>query len=238
MARISTYAIDAVVTLLDKWIGSDSNSANATKNFTAQSIADLFNDNGSIGIVNQNNFKFQTSLTGGRRQGTISLSSGGGDNTAFSDITSIRISINSLADTLALNYLLTLVDEPIMLAQVDDLNNFGVYKLDSLTQDVTETDFYNANFTLIESNGSLLSEKTYGFVAYPKAKENESDKNFVFTQAVAANPWTVQHNLNKFPSCTMVLNSGQQGFGDVTFIDENNLTITFAGATSGKAYIN
>ena len=58
MARISTYAIDAVVTLLDKWIGTDSNSGNATKNFTAQSIADLFNANGSIGIVNQNNFQF------------------------------------------------------------------------------------------------------------------------------------------------------------------------------------
>jgi len=237
MARISTYAIDAVVTLLDKWIGTDSNSGNATKNFTAQSIADLFNDNGSIGIVNQNNFKFQTNLAGGRRQGTISLASGGGNNTAFSDLTSIRISVNSLADTLALNYLLTLVDEPIMLAQVDDLNNFGVYKLDSLTQDVTETDFYNANITLVESNGSLFSEKTYGLITYPKAKEG-SDKNFVFTQAAASATWTIQHDLDKFPSCTMVLSTGQQGYGDVTFIDENNLTITFAGAESGKAYIN
>ena len=36
----------------------------------------------------------------------------------------------------------------------------------------------------------------------------------------------------------MVLSTGQQGFGDVTFIDKNNLTIAFAGAISGKAYIN
>jgi hypothetical protein len=238
MARISTYAIDTVVTLLDRWIGTDSNSGNATKNFTAQSIADLFNNNGSIGIVNQNNFKFQTNLTGGRRPGTVSLISGGGNNTAFSDLTSFRISKDSLANTLASNYLLTLVDEPIMLAQVDDLNNFGVYKLDSLTQDVTETDFYNANLTLIESNGSLFSEETYGLITYPKAKEDEGDKNYVHPQGVASAVWTVTHNLNKFPSCTMVLSTGQQGYGDVTFIDENNLTITFAGAESGKAYIN
>ena len=238
MARISTYAIDTVVTLLDRWIGTDSNSGNATKNFTAQSIADLFNDNGSIGIVNQNNFKFQTNLAGGRRPGTVSLISGGGNNTAFSDLTSFRISKDSLANTLASNYLLTLVDEPIMLAQVDDLNNFGVYKLDSLTQDVTETDFYNANLTLIESNGSLFSEETYGLITYPKAEEDEKDKNYVHPQPVASATWTVQHNLNKFPSCTMVLSTGQQGYGDVTFIDENNLTITFAGAESGKAYIN
>ena len=236
MARISTYIIDTAVTLLDKWIGTDS-AGGATKNFTAQSIADLFNDNGSIGIVNQNNFKFQTNLAGGRRQGTISLASGGGNNTAFSDLTSVRISIDSLADTLALNYLLTLVDEPIMLAQVDDLNNFGVYKLDSLTQDVTETDFYNANITLVESNGSLFSEKTYGLITYPKAKEG-IDKNFVFNQAVASATWTVQHNLNKFPSVTSVNINNIEMYGEVEFIDLNNLTINFSAAFSGKAFIN
>jgi hypothetical protein len=64
------------------------------------------------------------------------------------------------------------------------------------------------------------------------------DKNYVHNQPVASVTWTVQHNLDKFPSCTMVLSTGQQGYGDVTFIDENNLTITFAGAESGKAYIN
>lgn len=236
MARISTYIIDTAVTLLDKWIGTDS-SGGATKNFTAQSIADLFNDKGSIGIVNQNNFKFQTNLAGGRRQGTISLASGGGNNTAFSDLTSIRISIDSLADTLALNYLLTLVDEPIMLAQVDDLNNFGVYKLDSLTQDVTETNFYNANITLVESNGSLFSEKTYGLITYPKAKEG-SDKNYVHPQNQASAIWTVQHNLNKFPSVTSVNINNIEMYGEVVFNDLNNLTINFSAAFSGQAFIN
>jgi hypothetical protein len=126
-----------------------------------------------------------------------------------------------------------------MLAQIDDLNNFGIYKLDSLTQDVTETDFYNANFTFIGSNGNLDSEKYYGLIIYPGGSaEAEGDKNFVFTQASASATWNVQHNLNKFPSCTMVLSTGQQGYGDVTFIDENNLTITFASAESGKAYMN
>ena len=64
------------------------------------------------------------------------------------------------------------------------------------------------------------------------------DKNYVHNQPVASITWTVQHNLDKFPSCTMVLSTGQQGYGDVTFIDENNLTITFAAAETGKAYIN
>jgi hypothetical protein len=239
MARISTYAIDAVVTLLDKWIGTDSNSGNATKNFTAQSIADLFNANGSIGIVNQNNFQFQTNLAGGRKPGTVSFTAGGGDGTSLASLTTIKISKFAASTNLILDYIETLVGEYVMLAQIDDLNNFGIYKLDSLTQDVTETDFYNANFTFIGSNGNLDSEKYYGLIIYPGGSaEAEGDKNFVFTQASASTTWTVQHNLNKFPSCTMVLSTGQQGYGDVTFIDENNLTITFAGAESGKAYIN
>ena len=238
MARISTYAIDTVVQLLDKWIGTDSNGG-ATKNFTAQSIADLFNQNGSIGIVNQNNFKFQTDLTGGRESGTISFTGGGGNNTSLSSLTTIKISKFAASTNLILDYLQTLVGEYIMFAQVDDLNNFGIYKLDSLTQDVTETDFYNANFTFVASHGNLASEEYYGLIIYPGgAGEVACDKHYTHNQSVASATWSVAHNLNKFPSVNVALSTGQQGFGDVTYVDENNLTITFTGAESGKAYMN
>ena len=237
MARIGTYVVDTVVTLLDKWIGTDS-AGGATKNFTAQSIADLFNENSSIGILGQNNFLFQSNINIGRQPGTISFTAGNGEGTAFSNISTIKISNSSSAGNYIVDYLETLVGEYVMLAQVDDLNNFGIYKLSALTQDVTEPTFYNASFTLIDSNGVLVIDKYYGFAVYPNPVDVVGDKNFVFNQAVASATWTVQHNLNKFPSCTMVLGTGQQGYGDVTFIDENNLTITFAGAESGKAYIN
>ena len=239
MARISTYAIDTVVTLLDRWIGSDSGNGDVTKNFTAQSIADLFNENGAIGIVNQNNFQFQTDLVDGRKSGTISFTGGGGDNTSFSNLTTIKISKFAVSTNLILDYLQTLVGEYIMFAQVDDLNNFGIYKLDSLTQDITETDFYNANFTFVASHGNLASEEYYGLIIYPGgSSEAEGDKHYTHNQSTASITWAIAHNLNKFPSVTVALSTGQQGFGDVTFIDENNLTITFAGAESGKAYMN
>ena len=238
MARISTYAIDTVVQLLDKWIGTDFNGG-ATKNFTAQSIADLFNEHGSIGIVNQNNFKFQTDLNEGRESGTISFTGGGGDNTSFASLTTIKISKFAASTNLILDYLQTLVGEYVMFAQVDDLNNFGIYKLDSLTQDVTETDFYNANFTFVASHGNLASEKYYGLIIYPGgASEVAGDKHYTHNQSVASVTWTIAHNLSKFPSVTVALSTGQQGFGDVTFIDENNLTINFSAAKSGSAYLN
>ena len=104
MARISTYIIDTAVTLSDKWIGTDS-SGGATKNFTAKSIADLFNEKGSVGIVNQSNFLFQTDLSGGRKPGTISFTAGGGSTTSFSALTTIKISKYASSTNLILNYL-------------------------------------------------------------------------------------------------------------------------------------
>lgn len=67
-----------------------------------------------------------------------------------------------------------------------------------------------------------------------------TDKHYAFEVEVAnaRTTWNIQHNLNKFPSVTVVLSTGQKGYGDVTYVDANNLTITFAGDESGKAYMN
>ena len=56
-----------------------------------------------------------------------------------------------------------------------------------------------------EGNGSLTTGKTYGIVQGP----SDVDKNFVFTQGSASNSWTVNHNLEKFPSVTVTLADGQ-----------------------------
>lgn len=238
MARISTYIVDTAVTLLDRWIGTDSGSGDATKNFTAQSIADLFNEKSSIGILGQNNFQFQADLAGGRRSGTISFTGGGGGGTNFSALTTIKISKYASSTKYILDYLLTLEDEYVMIAQIDDLNNFGIYTLDTFTEDVTETDFYNATFTLHAANGSLTADKYYGIAIYPTPTSAAGDLHYTHTQDVASATWNVAHNLGKFPSTTVTLSTGQIGYGDVTYTDENNLTITFAGAETGKAYIN
>ena len=64
------------------------------------------------------------------------------------------------------------------------------------------------------------------------------DKQYTHNQGSASATWNVAHNLNKFPSATVVLSTGQKGYGDITYVDANNLTISFAAAESGKAYIN
>lgn len=64
------------------------------------------------------------------------------------------------------------------------------------------------------------------------------DKNFVFTQSVAAAKWEIQHNLDKYPSVSIVDSAGTEVVGDVQYIDKNNIVILFTAPFSGKAYMN
>jgi len=66
----------------------------------------------------------------------------------------------------------------------------------------------------------------------------KADKDFVFTQAVPSATWTIQHNMNKLPAVSAVNNNNMVVYGNVVYVDNNNLTITFSGGFSGKAYLN
>lgn len=60
---------------------------------------------------------------------------------------------------------------------------------------------------------------------------------FTFTQAVAAASWVVVHNLGRHPSVTVEDSTGKIGLATVHYDSNSQVTITFAGATSGKAYL-
>ena len=64
------------------------------------------------------------------------------------------------------------------------------------------------------------------------------DKHYTYNQAVASIVWEVRHGLNKYPSVTVVDSAQNIVVGDVVYIDENNVRITFAASFSGKAYFN
>lgn len=164
MARINTYVTDADVQPLDKWVGTDSNGGN-TRNFTAEGVASFLNRANAVGIIGQANFLFQDYVLLGRNSGTISFEAGGGIGTNFSAITTLKFSKFSSNNKSVLAYLQNLVGAQVILAQIDDINNFGIYTLDSFTQDGV-TDFYDAAFTLIASNGALEEDAYYGICAY------------------------------------------------------------------------
>lgn len=61
---------------------------------------------------------------------------------------------------------------------------------------------------------------------------------FEFSQISPSAKWNIPHNLNKKPSVSIVDSSGNLVIGDVKYINENNVEITFSAAFSGKAYLN
>jgi hypothetical protein len=64
------------------------------------------------------------------------------------------------------------------------------------------------------------------------------DLHHLHTQGTPAAVWTVQHDLGKWPAVTVTDTAGSELIANVHHIDQDNLTITFAAATSGRAFMN
>ena len=65
-----------------------------------------------------------------------------------------------------------------------------------------------------------------------------SDKHLVFTQALPSATWVITHNLNKFPSITVVDTANTVVYGEYVFNSINQTTLNFSSAFAGKAYLN
>ena len=102
----------------------------------------------------------------------------------------------------------------------------------------TYYNYYNAVFSLTVANCNITSNKYYGFAVYPEIGGGGGDLNFTFTQVAPATTWTITHNLGKFPSVSVVDTADTQVYGDVEYIDDNSLRVTFSAAFGGKAYLN
>lgn len=64
------------------------------------------------------------------------------------------------------------------------------------------------------------------------------DKNFVYTQSIASDSWTITHNLGKYPAVNIIDSANSNIIGSVTYNSLNQITISFAGDTSGTATLN
>ena len=64
------------------------------------------------------------------------------------------------------------------------------------------------------------------------------DKDFVYIKSTPNKIWEITHNLDKYPSVTIVDSAGSVVMGDITYTSKSTLTVTFSAAFSGKAYLN
>ena len=65
-----------------------------------------------------------------------------------------------------------------------------------------------------------------------------TDANFVHDQGVAASSWVITHSLGKKCSVTVVDSGGTVQIGQVTYNSDNQVTLNFQSAFSGKAFFN
>lgn len=64
------------------------------------------------------------------------------------------------------------------------------------------------------------------------------DKNYVHNQSTTASAWTVNHNLNKYCSVTVVDSNDDVVIGEIHYNSLNQVTLSFTASFSGKAFCN
>jgi hypothetical protein len=224
MARISIYQKDTDITSQDKVIGTDFNGS-VTKNFPLGGLSNFFSRTITVGGQVAYQFvdiKKNASLTEPA------------DDTAFSALTTFKLSEIDSAGHNVENFLLEYAGKRIIITQVDNKNNYGFYDVTSVIEDENNLNYYDFILKYVSGHGNLILNKYYTIML----AGGEKDKHYTHNQGIASATWNVSHNLNKFPSVTVVLSTGQKGYADVSYTDTNNLTITFTGAETGKAYMN
>ena len=219
MAIIYSYPFDIDVQDADAWVGTNAGNRK-TKQFTALAVAEYLNKHGRISVSGQMVYKLSNSAYGG--SGTISLPSGGGSN--FSAITSLIVSVNDISPQYVVNFLNYLVGSPILISEQNDVNNFGHYNIVSYVI-TANPNYYLMTLALIGSNGAAVVDEYYDMALFTLS--DGSDKSYVFVQGVPATTWTIQHDLQKFPSITVIDTADTVVIGKYTYIDNNNVTLTF-----------
>jgi hypothetical protein len=106
--------------------------------------------------------------------------------------------------------------------------------------DMCTTKAGSAVITKILSGNGITIEQSSG------ADEGTGDvvlrvtETFKFVKVAPDAIWDINHNMNKNPSVTVFDSTGDGSvvFGDVKYIDQNNVRITFSAAFAGEAHLN
>ena len=156
MARINTYSTDTTVQKNDKLLGS--NADGTTRNFSIEDIGSFQANTNSAAVIGQLPYVYHNNNFGGnssRQAGSITINTTA-TTTAFSSVTTLKVSKTPNGYTSDVVAVLTaFLDKDIIISSNDDPNNFATYKCTAVTQDSSETDFYDLSLTYITGNGNL-----------------------------------------------------------------------------------
>lgn len=67
---------------------------------------------------------------------------------------------------------------------------------------------------------------------------DSGSSTYIHEQTVANSIWTISHNLNRFPSVTVVDDGDEVILANVTYVNNNIILVYFGSSYTGKAYLN
>ena len=188
-----------------------------------------------------------------QRAGTVYTN--GSTSLAFSSVTTLRVSKYRKGDDNSIeNFLETFQGNDIIVSNVEDLDNFGIFTCSNVAQDAS-TDFYTITLSSVSalSQGSLVNDKVYAISVYSVAGDKSTSLTFsptnfaghpsLLTDTVNGSTMNYidwSHNLNKHPSITVTEAFSTTGIGFVPYkyVNSNTVRVYFHGGTNGKIYAN
>jgi hypothetical protein len=92
----------------------------------------------------------------------------------------------------------------------------------------------NGDFYIDTSRYKMYGPKTGGAWGEPVSFPG----TYTHTQGVASSTWTINHNLEYYPSIEVVDSAGTIVVGNYTYANVNTIIATFASPFAGKAYLS
>ena len=245
MARISTYINQDVVKADDKWIGTDASFLNATKNFTAQSVADFLNLNAKVELdvprfyyqIIDANVPGQTV----RNSGSITFNPQQSALVSFSTVTAFRISKSQIGHPnvdISSWFTSPLIGSSVIISKCSDISQWGIFSWVSSTQNGAEPNFYDIVLTHTASNGGFEHNEDYFISLLDYGTNVPGDKNYVANLTPSNTTFVVNHNLNKYVSVSVVDGNNLEIGCEVEYNSTNQCTLTFNDQFTGQAFFN
>ena len=138
----------------------------------------------------------------------------------------ILIDDQSLSYNAATNTITTADGHTVVLSNVPSLAQIAAWNdaYDNTITSATITGDVTKTLNLNQRDGGSLT------VSYTDT--------YVYTQGAPSSSWNITHNMNKYPSVTVIDSGNNAVEGEVIYNSLNSLTVNFSGGFSGKAYIN
>lgn len=94
----------------------------------------------------------------------------------------------------------------------------------------------------IDGNDELVVKLSGNLVikvsSVTNATTSSGDKHFEHSQALAESIWNINHNMNKYPSVSLVDDTGTVMYAEILHLNNDNVRVTFSEPVIGKAYLN